>query len=108
MSDKIVSPVRRFIATSRVLNVRAQREDGRRLLSEFVEQFLSDTEPISFLGFQSGFQTHPDLILFRAEEQGSTLSLPASILLEPREIAVEIVRRKIADSRRAFGPLVQR
>lgn len=106
MSNKIVPSVsassRCFIVSPHVSGQRSQLEDGRRLLSEFIESFLSDTDRISFIGFQSGFQIRPDMLLFRVEEYRSTLSLPVSILMEPREIAVEIVQRKLAESRRMF------
>lgn len=91
-----------FVAKN-ISGERAQREDGERLLAHFIEDFLSEPpNVISFLGFQSGFKVRPDLLLFRVEDIGSTLALPTSILLEPREIALQIIEKKLAESRHAF------
>ncbi|SRR5216684_800003 len=78
--------------------LKAQVEDGKRLLFRFVEDFLQ----IELFGFQSGFGFQPDSLLFLGPH-GSTLALPVDVLLEPREIALQLVQEKIRKSAEAFS-----
>jgi hypothetical protein len=71
---------------------------ARQLFVDFLEDFLQ----ISFVGFQSGFDMQPDLILFEGP-CGSTLAVPASVMHEPRETARRIIQEKIAASDAAFN-----
>lgn len=80
------------------LHAEAQRlEEGKRLFVEFVETFLH----ITFQGVQNGFGLVPDQILFLGEH-GNTLTVPIDTLLEPREIALGIIKAKIDASIRTF------
>jgi hypothetical protein len=80
--------------------------DARQLFINFIEDFLE----VSFQGFQPGYGSVPDLLLFRgcsfsSEEpilkgHASALAVPVSVLLEPREKALEIVRAKMRQSQK--------
>jgi len=84
--------IRTFLNTQR-----AQLEDGKKLVFAFIEAYLR----IDLFGLQSGFGVRPDCLLFIGP-RGSTLALPVSILLEPRDIALEIVQTKIREVTEAF------
>ncbi len=77
----------------------------KNLLFSFIQDFISEKpNNVTFVGFQDGGGTKPDLILFNSTESGSTcLALPAETLFEPREIALAAVAKKIFESRRAFA-----
>ena len=64
---------------------------ARQLFVDFLEDFLQ----VSFVGFQSGFDIQPDLILFKGP-CGSTLAVPTSTMHEPRDAARRIIQEKIA------------
>lgn len=70
----------------------------RTVFHDFVEDFLS-LHRGSFVGFQGSFghNKDDDLLLFNTE-QGNTLSVPISILLEDRENARITIQQKIAAS----------
>ncbi len=86
-----------FVGLGTPAPLKAQVEDGKRLLFRFVEDFLQ----IELFGFQNGFGFGPDSLLF-VGPHGSTLAVPVAILLEPQETALEIVREKIRRSAQAF------
>jgi hypothetical protein len=69
-----------------------------RLFIAIVEEFLGG---IHVIGYQNGFGVIKDQILFQGEH-GSTLAVPLDTLLEPRDIALEIIRSKVASSHRQF------
>jgi len=73
-------------------------QDGKRLLFHFIEEFLQ----IELVGLQSNFGVRPDSLLF-VGPHGSTLSVPIDTLLEPRDIALEIIRSKVESSHRQFA-----
>jgi hypothetical protein len=87
---------------------RAQQLHPRRLFISFVENFLE----IKFQGFQPGYGPVPDLLLFRGcpsdsanpllQGHTSTLAVPVSVLLEPRQKALEIVQAKIRQSNEPY------
>jgi hypothetical protein len=85
--------IRTFLNTQR-----AQLEDGKKLVFAFIEAYLR----IDLFGLQSGFGVRPDSLLFIGP-RGNTLALPVSILLEPCDLAREIVQTKIRESTNAFG-----
>src|SRR6266478_4642522 len=72
-------------------------QDGKRLLFHFIEEFLQ----IELVGLQSNFGVRPDSLLF-VGPHGSTLAVPIDTLLEPREIALEIICSKIESSHKQF------
>jgi len=86
-----------FLVRNILTTQRAQLEDGKRLLFHFIEEFLQ----IELFGLQSGFGLRPDSLLF-VGPHGVTLAVPVVTLLEPREIALEIIRRKIESSHKQF------
>ena len=86
-----------FLVRNILTTQRAQLEDGKRLLFHFIEEFLQ----IELFGLQSGFGLRPDCLLF-VGPHGSTLAVPVDTLLEPREIALEIIRSKIESSHKQF------
>jgi hypothetical protein len=57
-------------------------------------QFLQDFLCINFQGFQSGFGKHPDLILFEGP-RCTTLAIPTSVMLKPREEALQFIQEKV-------------
>jgi len=74
-------------------SIKRAQEDGKRLLFHFIEEFLQ----IELVGLQSGFGVRPDSLLF-VGPHGSTLAVPIDTLLEPREIALAIIRSKVESS----------
>jgi len=73
-------------------------QDGKRLLFHFIEEFLQ----LELVGLQSGFGIRPDSLLF-VGPHGSTLAVPVDTLLEPRQVALEIIRSKVASSNKQFA-----
>lgn len=71
------------------------------LFVDLIETHLGT--PGCFVGFQTGFKSTPDQILFRHPVVGSTLAVPVSIMLERREHAREVVRQKIEETARKWG-----
>lgn len=86
-----------FLIHAMPIGKTAQLEDGKRLLFHFIESFLG----VRLFGIQSGFGVRPDSLLFIGP-RGSTLAVPVDTLLEPRDIALEIVKEKIRRSGAAF------
>lgn len=78
------------------------RRDQEKLLLQFLEDHLG----IRYQGCQSGFGSHDDLLLFQGGQDAhggfSTLAVPISILLLPREEARGICQKKIQESEEAF------
>jgi hypothetical protein len=89
-------------ANERRTFVPSSPKSARTIFIQFLQEFLC----IDFRGFQSGFGKHPDLILFAAPS-GSTLAVPTSVMLEPREQALEIIQEKIAANELRFGAASQ-
>ncbi len=80
---------------------RIPRSEGEALLIDFICQFLDIPQ---FVGVQSSFGHGPDLLLFSPKKGPSTtLAVPVSVLLLPREEALHIVREKIRLSQQRAG-----
>ena len=63
---------------------------GKELLLEFISKFLE----VHIIGFQSGFGVRSDLILFFGPT-GSTLAVPTSTMLLPREEALQVIQERV-------------
>lgn len=74
----------------------------RTVFHDFVEDFCG-LERGSFLGLQAsyGFNTEGDLLLFNTKNR-NTIAVPVSTLLEPQEVARQIIQQKIAASQQAW------
>lgn len=71
---------------------------GKQLLFDFMREFLG----VEIIGFQQGFGSTPDQILFRSPKTGSTLCVPCSVMLLNHEQAVELVQSKIQINEASF------
>lgn len=97
---------RRDLTRRKAVYVRRDRnpfasDEQYGLFVDLIETHLGT--PGCFVGFQTGFKSTPDQILFRHPVVGSTLAVPVSIMLERREHAREIVRKKIEEAAKKWG-----
>ena len=85
-------------ALSPLVEQKYYNNEGKRLLFDFIREFLG----VEIIGFQQGFAHVPDQIIFRSPVNGSTLAVPCSVMLLSHGQAVETVQAKIKTNEQAF------
>jgi hypothetical protein len=72
--------------------------EGRKLLFDFLSDFLG----VPVFGVQPGFKHLSDVYLFQGPH-GTTMSVPTNVMLLDRDVALSIIREKLAQKIKAFG-----